>query len=99
MAAKFPIFIDISDKEIFVYGAGTIATRRVKTLLRFEAKITVVAPEASDEIKLLAKSGLISYQPRAYEPGEIADSLFAVLATTDDSETNDTIYKLSLIHI
>ncbi len=31
----FPMFIDLSDKNIVVVGGGNIATRRVKTLLSF----------------------------------------------------------------
>ena len=31
----FPIFIDLSDREILMVGGGTIAARRVKSLCGF----------------------------------------------------------------
>ena len=37
----FPMFIDLSDKNIVVVGGGSIATRRVKTLLAFTRNIYV----------------------------------------------------------
>ena len=39
----FPMFIDLSDKNIVVVGGGNIATRRVKTLLAFTRNIRVIA--------------------------------------------------------
>ena len=33
MSRQFPVLLDISSKKIYVYGAGRIASRRVKTLL------------------------------------------------------------------
>lgn len=51
----FPMFVDISHWKILVAGGGVIATRRVKTLLKFQAQITVVAPKVTEELQLLAK--------------------------------------------
>ena len=49
----FPIFIDLSDREILMVGGGTIAARRVKSLCGFAGRITVVAPEVCDAIRSL----------------------------------------------
>lgn len=38
----FPMFIDISGKKILVVGGGSIALRRVRTLLKFGADIKVI---------------------------------------------------------
>ena len=37
----FPMFIDLTDKKILVAGGGTIALRRVRTLVKFGADIHV----------------------------------------------------------
>ena len=50
----FPMFIDLSDKNIVVVGGGNIATRRVKTLLSFTRNIRVIAPKVT--IYAIAKS-------------------------------------------
>ena len=36
----FPMFIDLSDKNIVVVGGGNIATRRVKTLQKYQSHCT-----------------------------------------------------------
>ena len=41
----FPLYVDLSDKNVVVVGGGTIATRRVKALLLFTRNITVIAPK------------------------------------------------------
>ena len=51
----FPMFIDLSDKNIVVVGGGNIATRRVKTLLSFTRNIRVIAPKVTMEIRKLAQ--------------------------------------------
>ena len=54
MSRYFPLFIDLEGKKIAVVGAGKIASRRIRTLLEFGAELTVLAPEASEEVRCLA---------------------------------------------
>ncbi|MCD8336444.1 MAG: bifunctional precorrin-2 dehydrogenase/sirohydrochlorin ferrochelatase [Lachnospiraceae bacterium] len=39
----FPLFLDLSQKEVLVVGAGRIASRRIRALCGFAGRITVVA--------------------------------------------------------
>ena len=93
MARNFPLFLDISDKKIFVYGAGRIASRRVGTLLAFASSLTVFAPEASETVLNAWKEGKLSYQQRAYEQGTIPEDAFLVLAATDNAAVNEEIWR------
>ena len=52
MPKKFPLFIDLTEKKVVVYGAGVIASRRVETLLAFTSSLTVFAPEASEPVQV-----------------------------------------------
>ena len=88
----FPMFVDISEKQILVIGGGKVAARRVHTLLDFAGEILVVAPEAEEEIVQLAKEGIISYKKRPYEKKDLNDADL-VLAATDDLSLNDEIYS------
>ena len=89
----FPIFIDLSEKHIVVVGAGKIASRRVRTLLEFAGKITVVAPEISEEILAMAGKGPVQLKKRAFEEADL-DGADMVLAITDDKELNKKIGTL-----
>ena len=48
MSRYFPLFVDLEQEKIVVVGAGRIAERRIRTLLSFDARITVLAPEATE---------------------------------------------------
>ena len=88
MARKFPLFLDISDKKIVVYGAGRIASRRVETLLAFTSSLTVFAPEASERVQRAAEEGYLVWKREAYQEGTIPADAFMVLAATNDAWVN-----------
>ena len=84
---RFPLFIDSEGQKVLVIGAGTIAKRRVTTLLKFDFDIEVVAPMCCDEIKGYAKDNLLKYTEDVYDRKYISDQLM-ILACTDDRDTN-----------
>lgn len=93
MAKQFPVFLDISNKKINVYGAGRIASRRVGTLLAFEPLLTVFAPEASEMIQEAAKERKLIWKREVYRPGSISTDVRMVLAATDNAAVNEEIYR------
>ena len=94
--AYFPMFVDISEKEILIIGAGKIALRRVKTLLEFEARITLIAPEAEKELENLSAEGYVKWIRKLYQKSDITERErpFLVLAATDHAEINEEIVRL-----
>lgn len=54
----FPMFLDISGKKILIVGAGEVACRRIRSLLEFDVKITVLAKEVKEEIRNVSKVDL-----------------------------------------
>lgn len=93
MPRQFPLFVDISGRKIYVYGAGRIASRRVETLLFFGPCLTVVAPEASETVLGAAQKGWLAFRRERYLPGSIPDDSFFVLAATDDRAVNEAVYR------
>ena len=51
--AYFPVFIDLTGKHVLVIGGGRIAERRIRTLLEFGCRVTVIAPELGGTLKTL----------------------------------------------
>lgn len=88
----FPMFIDLTDKKILVAGGGTIALRRIRTLLKFGADIRVIAPELCEELVQLEEEGKITAEHREYRADDI-DGVQVVLAATDDHEVNRKIWE------
>ena len=100
MSRYFPLFIDLEKKKVTVIGAGTIASRRIRTLLNFGAQITVLAPEASEEVRGLAEEGKLVWRKGLYAPGLpglLEDAAF-VLAATDSPETNQAVWQECRAH-
>lgn len=73
---RFPLFLDLTDKPVVVVGGGTIALRRVETLLRFGAAVTVISSSLARPVEG------IRYVARRYEPGDLSGAFLAVAATS-----------------
>lgn len=68
-------------------GGGAVAGRKVRGLLAAGARVTVVAPEAGDEVGSLARNGRLRWVPRRFDPGDL-DGMVLAFAATSDSEVN-----------
>ena len=82
---RFPLLVSLSGKTVTVIGAGKIASRRIKVLLEYGARIRVIAPQICEEIRAL--SGSLEIIEREYEGGDVSGS-FMVIAATDSREVN-----------
>ena len=91
--AYFPMFIDLSDKNIVVVGGGNIATRRVKTLLSFTRNIRVIAPKVTMEMMEFSKAGYVELITRPVKRTDFAMA-YMVIAATNDRKLNDEIHRI-----
>ena len=89
----FPLFVDLSEKEILIVGAGTIASRRIRSLCGFAGNMTVTAPGIRPELKELAAEYPIRILQRQFEESDL-DGKDMVLAATDDRELNRAICQI-----
>ena len=67
------MFIDLTGKKVLVVGGGSIALRRVQTLLRFRADIRVIAPQLCGGLSELEHNGMIRAEHRKYCEGDVAE--------------------------
>ena len=77
----FPTSLRLLGKPVLVVGAGRVAGRRARALLDAGAVVTVVAPEAGDDVARLAEAGLLTWVPRGYETADLDGVWFAQTAT------------------
>ena len=78
-----PIFLDLAGQPVVVIGGGTVAERKIETLLESGARITVVSPEATNLIAARAEEGRITLRRRRYRTGDLAGFRLAYAATSD----------------
>jgi precorrin-2 dehydrogenase/sirohydrochlorin ferrochelatase len=81
------VALDLRARHCLVVGGGGVATRKIDALLEAEAAVTVVATEASDQVRTLAKEGRLELQERSFIPADL-DGAFLVIAATDDAAVN-----------
>lgn len=85
MAIGFPLLIDLKGNNCTVFGGGKSALRRVKELLRFGAKVTLVSPQICPELAQMSEDGLVRHIPRKYFRGDCTNSQLCVAATDDNT--------------
>lgn len=92
MAFTYSVMLDLTERNVLVVGAGKVAVRKVKRLLKSGAKITVVAPNSSEDLLALAQCQMIAYIKRPFDLKDIVElEPFLVFAATDNPVLNETI--------
>ncbi|MBQ9069630.1 MAG: hypothetical protein IJ131_11365 [Eggerthellaceae bacterium] len=91
--AFFPLFVNLNSKHALFVGGGTIALRRIRTLLPFVGSVDVVAPEVTPEVQTMADTGAVNLRLQAYAP-ECLEGADIVFACTNDACLNAEIAHL-----
>ncbi len=78
-----PIFLDVTGRECVVVGGGEVAARKVESLLKAGAHVTVVSPRLSRSMEAIVARGLVTHVARDCERGDILGCVL-VYAATDD---------------
>jgi len=89
-----PIFLKVTDRPCLVVGGGKVAARKVALLLRAGARVTVVAPHCSGELRELASGEQVICRERNFEAGDI-DGMVLAIAATDDEAVNRAVSELA----
>ncbi|MBO4352012.1 MAG: hypothetical protein J5818_00790 [Eggerthellaceae bacterium] len=87
----FPLFVDLGEKRAVFIGGGTIALRRIRTLLPFVGELVVYAPDFSPELENLAESSLIELVREPYRESMLDEADIA-FACTNSADINDEVW-------
>lgn len=88
----YPLFADLRGRRCIVVGGGMVAQRKVATLLRFGAKVTVISPTATQRLRRYAQQGVIRYVPRRFKACDL-EGAWLVYAATDDQSINERVHR------
>lgn len=89
---KFPLFVDLHQTRILVFGGGRIASRRIGSLLDYAENICVISPGVSEEIQREIRHKRVSWKEKEYEASDLEQAQM-VLAATDDHQVNHEIFE------
>lgn len=84
---KYAMNLEMKGRACVVLGGGPVALRKVRTLVRAEARVTVVAPEAVLDLASLAMAGRVRWERRGYEERDL-DGASLVICATNDAAVN-----------
>ncbi|WP_102691859.1 NAD(P)-binding protein [Rummeliibacillus pycnus] len=90
MANYYPMMLNIEGRAALVVGGGAVATRKVTSLLKAQAQVTVISPELSPELKQLAEEDTIQWKKKCFTPDDLNDA-FLIIAATNSSKTNEQV--------
>ncbi|MEC0182511.1 NAD(P)-dependent oxidoreductase [Paenibacillus peoriae] len=85
-----PISLNCKNKICCVVGGGSIAERKVKGLIGSGACITVISPNITPDLQLLANHKQLHWVNRVYREGDLQGA-FLVYATTNQREVNNAV--------
>lgn len=86
----YPVFLNLKGKKAVVVGGGRIAERKVLTLIKAGADVTVISPRLTERLRKQKEFGHMRHISRAYRPGDLKDS-FLVIAATDSPDVNSRV--------
>lgn len=86
----YPIYIDIEDRNVVIIGGGEVCTRKAETMMKYGARVTIVSPEFTDEIKAWAAAGQLAIRQKNYDDSDL-EGANIVIASTDHQSVNEQI--------
>lgn len=82
----YPIFLDVEGRRVLVVGGGPVGTEKVEKLVAHGARVRLVAPTISAELREMVAAGqILEHHARAYHPDDLDGCLLVIAATNLDA--------------
>ncbi|KIE18771.1 ferrochelatase [Vibrio sinaloensis] len=88
----FPLFLDLKGKPVLVVGGGEVASRKVDSLVRSGAIVTIVSPQIDPFLQKLVEDGECIWVQNFYSQDLMNEKYIQVWATTDNPELNHQVH-------
>ncbi len=92
MTYYVPVMLNLERRRCVVIGGGTVAERKVSSLIEAGANVIVVGPAATSRLQSEHLAGRIQWIQRGYREGDLAGAYLAY-AATDHPEINDAVVR------
>lgn len=84
--------IGLDSRQSVVVGGGQVATRKVEGLLSAGARIRLISPMLSPDLKRMVEAGEVDHLPRSYRNGDL-ENAYLVIAATNDPDVNRAVWE------
>lgn len=93
-----PLFHRLAGSSCLVVGGGQTALRKLRWLVRAEAKVKVIAPEVDPEIQKLRDAGKVTVEKSLFYPEAVTSNLVLVISATDAPNVSEEVFAAALEH-
>lgn len=87
---EYPVNLRLEGRRCMVVGGGSVAERKVESLLQAGALVTVISPDLTPVLKDRVVRAEIEWSQRGFAAGDLTDA-FIVIGATNDSEVNRAV--------
>src|SRR5215469_337104 len=88
----FPMFLKLAGRPCLVVGAGVIGEAKIASLLEAEARVRVVAPKATEQVRAWTGAKRIDWLAREFEAEDLR-GMFLVVAATSSTDVHERIFE------
>lgn len=85
-----PLFFKLKSQPCLVVGGGDIALRKIQTLLKAGANVTIVALKVSPSLRSVIEEHQLQVSLKSFEPNDLVDKSL-VIAATNDRKLNELV--------
>jgi uroporphyrin-III C-methyltransferase/precorrin-2 dehydrogenase/sirohydrochlorin ferrochelatase len=71
VSARYPVLLDLTDRDVLVVGGGPVAARRATATVDAGARVTVIAPAVCEDLADLVAAGSVRWVPRGATGGDV----------------------------
>ena len=90
--AKYPVYIEMANRKVVIIGAGSVASRKAKTLFQAGADVLVIAKEIQPEFTKRCDGLNIEIIQTEYSRNYLSNATL-VIAATNINELNSRVYS------
>lgn len=92
MSHYYPIYVELQNKPVLVVGGGTVAYRKVKTLLEHGAIVRIVSPKLHPELNELVDDVRCVWNEKEYSSDDLQDAVL-VFSCTEIEDVNSAVAR------
>ena len=81
MSEYYPVYLNLKGRHCVIFGGGRVAEGKISRLREAGARITVISPQVTSEIRAAAQEGQLQWCDREYQDGDMEQAFLAIAAT------------------
>jgi siroheme synthase-like protein len=99
VAALFPLFLKLAGRDVLVVGAGAVGERKIAELAEAGARVRVVAPDATPDVRARAERGEIVWRARPFAASDTDGAWLVIAATASAGVQREVSEAASARHV